>query len=161
MKYIQLENNLQLNNNISPLSPTYKGRNVLALELLSHKMDSEKTYLCLKEKIKSKTNTQEDIFLAGYCLFNLGLIEDTNGNYKKAINYYRKSAVFNNYKALINIVFHFNRIKKTRKNKKYVDTLLSFYIKKLNNIFINYKHTIKIKYIEKVKDILDSFKHLL
>ena len=63
------------------------------------------------------------------------------------------SAKFYNYKAIINLLFHFEKAGRV--------IMFTTYLKKLKNIYIKYKQFMEPKYVEKCKNIIKRYQHLL
>jgi hypothetical protein len=136
--------------NIKKLKLKYTGKNVLDKDL-------NKIYKrCIddyKRLIKKKKLKISDIIILGNSLYNIGLIHDSREEYNKAIYYYNFSARFYNYKAIINLLFHFDKDDNT--------IMFTTYLKKLKNIYTKYKQYMEPKYIEKCKNIIKKYQYLL
>ena len=106
-----------------------------------------------KKIIKKKKYGLRDILLLGSNSYNLGLIHDSKEEYNAAIYYYKLSAKFYNYKAILNLLFHFEK----------TDRVIMFttYLKKLKNIYTNYKQYMEPKYVKKCEKVFKRYNKLI
>ena len=102
--------------------------------------------MIVKGLLKKKKLKVSEVIILGSCLYNIGLIHDSREEYKKAIYYYVFSARLFNYKAIINLLFHFEKAGRV--------IMFTIYLKKLINIYTKYKKFMEPKYVEKCKNII-------
>lgn len=141
---------MKYSSTINKLKLTYTGNVLNNSELDKYYKINLENY---KRVIKKKKYGLRDILLLGSNLHNLGLIHDSKEEYNMAIYYYKLSARFYNYKAILNLLFHFEK----------ADRVIMFttYLKKLKNIYTNYKQYIEPKYIQKCDNVIKKYQHLL
>ena len=106
-----------------------------------------------KRITKKKKLKVSEVIILGSCLYNIGLMHDSREEYKKAIYYYVFSARLFNYKAIINLLFHFEKAGRV--------IMFTIYLKKLINIYTKYKKFMEPKYVEKCKNIIKGYQYLL
>ena len=106
-----------------------------------------------KRIIKKKKLGLRDVLLLGSISYNLALIHDRKEEFNMAVYYYKLSARFSNYKAILNLLFHFEK----------TDRVIMFttYLKKLKNIYTNYKQYMEPKYVLKCENVFKRYDNLL
>jgi len=131
--------------------------NKLNLKCTGKDKDINKIYKrCIddyKRISKKKKLRISDIIILGSSLYKIGLIHDSREEYKKAIYYYTISAKLFNYKAIINLLFHFEKAGRV--------IMFTTYLKKLKNIYTKYNQFMEPRYVEKCKNIIKRYQQLL
>ena len=140
MKYLSEVNKLNLK---------YLGKSISNFDIDKCYKKNLESY---KRIIKKRKYGLSDVLLLGSNSYNLALIHDSKDEYNMAIYYYKLSAKFYNYKAILNLLFHFEK----------TDRVIMFktYLKKLKNIYTNYKQYMEPKYVKKCENVFKRYDNL-